>query len=72
MIGYWLRFGERERERGSFEIGRPRSTRGMRGRGERGNIGRRWRSGVRGLENWTIFIDVICVSSLIGFNSGFC
>ena len=68
MIGYWLSFGEREKERGSFEIGRPRSTRG----GGGGNIGGRWRSGVRGLENWTIFMDVICVLSLIGFNSGFC
>ena len=47
--------------RGSFEIGRAKS-RGWK------NVGRRWTRGVRGLENWTIFKDVICVSSLISFS----
>ena len=42
---------------GSFEIGRPRSTRWK-------NFGRRWKKGLRGLENWIIFMEVICVSSL--------
>ena len=28
------------------------------------NIGRRWTKGVVGLENWTILMDVIFVSSL--------
>ena len=42
----------------SFEIGRPRSRGWI-------NFGRRWTRGVRGLENWTIFMDVICVSSLM-------
>ena len=51
MIGYHL-----ERE-GSFEIGRPGSR-------EWKNFGRRWRRGLGGLENWTIFLDIICVSSL--------
>ena len=46
----------RERGEGSFEIGRPRST-GWK------NFGRRWTRGVGGLENWTTFMDVICVSS---------
>ena len=41
----------------SFEIGRPRS-RGW-------NFRRRLTRRVGGLENWTIFMDVICVSSLI-------
>ena len=49
-----------EGRRGSFEIGRPRS------RGRK-NFGRRWTRGwevlVTGLENWTILMDVICVSS---------
>ena len=43
---------------GSFEIGRPRS-RGWK------NFGCSWTRGMGGLENWTIFMDVICVSSLI-------
>ena len=42
----------------SFEIGHPRS------RGRK-NFGRRWTRGVRGLENWTIFMDVIYVLSLM-------
>ena len=42
------------RRRDSLEIGRPRS------RGSK-NFGRRWTRGVGGLENWTIFMDVICV-----------
>ena len=40
---------------GSFDIGRPMSRRWM-------NFGCRWTRGVRGwggLENWTIFMDVI-------------
>ena len=40
----------------SFEIGRPKSS-GGRILGVHGQ-------GVGGLENWTIFMDVICVSSL--------
>ena len=40
-----------------FEMGRPRS-RGWK------NIGRRWTKGMVGLENWTILMDVIFVSSL--------
>ena len=28
------------------------------------NFGYRWTKGVEGLENWTVFMDVICVSSL--------
>ena len=40
-----------------FEIGRPRS-RGWK------NFGCRWTREVGGLENWTIFMDVICISSL--------
>ena len=42
----------------SFGIGCPRS-RGWK------NFGRRWTRGVGCFENWTIFMDVICVSSLI-------
>ena len=42
---------------GSFEIGHPRS-RGW------NDFGRSWTRGVGGLENWIIFMDVICVSSL--------
>ena len=42
----------------SFDIGRPRS-RGWK------NFGCGWIRGVGGLENWTIFMDVICISSLI-------
>ena len=49
----WLSFGEG----GSFEIRRARS-RGWK------NFGRRWTRGVVGLENWRIFMDVICVSFL--------
>ena len=45
---------------GSLEIGRPRS-RGWK------NFGRRWTGVVGGLENWTIFQDVICVSYLNKF-----
>ena len=41
----------------SLEIGRPRWRRWK-------NFGRRWTRGVLGLENWIIFMDVICVSSL--------
>ena len=39
------------------EIGRPRSRRWN-------NFGRRWTRAVGGLENWTNFLDVICVSYL--------
>ena len=39
---------------GSFESGRPRSR-------DWKNFGRRWM-------NWIIFIDVICVASLINFD----
>ena len=46
--------------RGLFEIGRPRS-RGWK------NFGRKWTRGVRGLKNWTTFMNVKCVSSLISF-----
>ena len=46
------------RRRGSFEIGRPVSRRWK-------NFGRRWTRGLGVLENWTIFMDVICVSSLM-------
>ena len=42
---------------GSFEIGRPRSRRWK-------NFGLRWTRGMRGLENWTTFMNVICASSL--------
>ena len=49
----WLSFGEGG---GSFEIGRPRSRRPK-------NFGPQ--GGVEGLENWTIFMDVIYVSSHI-------
>ena len=41
----------------SFEIGRPGSTSWK-------NFGHRWTREVGDLENWTIFMDVICVSSL--------
>ena len=41
----------------SIEIGRPRS-------GGWKNFGCRWTREVGGLENWTMFMDVICVSSL--------
>ena len=37
----------------------------VKGRGGRGNVGRRWTRRVGGLENWTIFMDVLCVSPLI-------
>ena len=47
------------REGGSFEIGRSK-LRGWK------NFGRKWTRGVGGLENWTIFMDVVCVSSLTG------
>ena len=50
--GWWV---------GSFEIGRPRS------RGKK-NFGHRWTREVRGFENWTIFMDVICVSSITKFS----
>ena len=49
----WLSF---EGEGGSFEIGCP-GSRGWK------NSGHRWTRGVGGLENWTIFVDVIFVSS---------
>ena len=52
----WLSFGEG----GSFEIGGPR-LRGWK------NVGLRWTRGVGGPENWTIFMDVMCVSSFIWF-----
>ena len=42
---------------GSFEIGRPRPRGWIK-------FGLSWTSWVGGLENWTIFMDVICVSSL--------
>ena len=51
MIGYHLKRG------GSFEI-RCRRSRGWK------NFGHRWTRRVEGLENWTIFMDVIRVSSL--------
>ena len=44
--------------RDPFETGCPRS-RGWK------NFECRWTRGVLGLENWKIFLDVICVSSLI-------
>ena len=44
----------------TFEIGRPRS-------GGWKNFGRRWTRGVGGPQNWRIFMDVIRVSSYIGF-----
>ena len=54
----WLSFGERQGAGGeSFEIGGS-SSRGWK------NFGRRWARGVGGLENWTIFTDVIRVPSL--------
>ena len=46
-----------EKEGGLLEIGRPRSR-------ESKNLGPRWTRGVGGLENWAIFMDVICLSSL--------
>ena len=46
------------REEVLFETERPRS-RGWK------NFGRRWMKGVGGLKNWTIFMDVICVLSLM-------
>ena len=46
------------RGEGSFEIGCPRS-RGWK------NFLRSWSRGVEDLKNWTIFMNVICVSSLI-------
>ena len=51
-----------------FEIGRTR-PRGWK------NVGRRWTRWLGGLENWTVFMDVIWVSSLIlsaNFNRFFC
>ena len=45
---------------GWFEIRRPKS-RGWK------NFGRRWKREVGGPENWTIFMDVLCASSLILF-----
>ena len=48
----WLSFGEG----GSFEIGHPKSRAWK-------NFGRKWTED-GGLENLTIFMDVICVSSL--------
>ena len=51
----WLSFGEWGG--GWFKMGRPRSREGKK-------FGRRWIRGVGGLENWIIFMDVICVSSL--------
>ena len=50
----WLSFGKGG---DSFEIGLPRS-RGWK------NFGHKWTRGVGGPENWTIFMDAICVSSL--------
>ena len=47
-------------ERGLFETRRPRS-RGWK------NFGRRWTMGMGDLENWTIFMNFISVSSLIKF-----
>ena len=57
MIGYHLGGGGG----GSFEIGLPRS-RGWK------KFGRRWIREVGGLENWTIFMEVICASFLILIN----
>ena len=57
----WISF--REIEGGLFEIGRPRS-RGWK------NFGRISTRGVMGLENWTIFMDVICVSFLSSLSKG--
>ena len=56
---YWFSF----REEGSFEIGLA-TSRGWK------KFGRRWTRGVGGLENWTIFMDVTCVSSLSYFSCG--
>ena len=59
LLTDWLSFGEGgQREGGSFEIGRPSSRMWK-------NFGRRWTWGMGGLENWTIFIDVISLSSLL-------
>ena len=56
MIGYHLEDG------GLSEIGRPRSRRWK-------NLGCTWtkggRGGGRGIENWTVLMDVICVSPLM-------
>ena len=63
MIGYHLEDG------GSSEIERPKSRRWK-------NLGRTWTKGGgrrgeegggggRGIENWTILMDVICVSPLM-------
>ena len=55
----WLVIIWREREGGRLKL----DVQGQEG----GRIfGRRWTRGVGGLKNWTIFMDVICVSSLIG------
>ena len=43
-----------------FKIGRLKSRRWN-------NFRSRWPRGLRGLENWTIFMDVICVSSLASY-----
>ena len=53
----WL-FNHLDRGGGSFKIVRPRS-RGWK------NFRRCWIRVVRGLENWTIFLDVKCVSPVI-------
>ena len=57
MIGYHL-----EREIGG-EIERP-SSKGWK------NFGRSWTRGLMGLENWTIFMDVIFVSFLSNLLKG--
>ena len=57
----WLKFGEGLGGGGGggvFEIGYPRS-------GGSKNFGCSWTRGMEGLENWTIFMEVICVSPLI-------
>ena len=52
MVISWRKGG------GSFEIRRPRS-RWLK------NYGPTWTKGVEGLENRTIVMDVVCVSSLV-------
>ena len=51
----WLSFGK---VGGPFKIGQRLGSRGSK------NFGRRWTRGEEGPKNWTIFVDVMCVSSL--------
>ena len=56
-LSFEIRRGGGGRGGSSFEIGHLSSRRWK-------NFGRRWITEVGGLENWTISMDVICVSSL--------